>query len=403
MNDRVTSSELTAFETKQCSRCSLVLPLDRFGRKRTERDGLQKWCRTCRSEHGAALYAADAQRYRATQNARRARDPERHRARQRAYREAGREEREAARKARPPRPKGPRPLDRLIFTCRGYEDHEVAARAAKCIRTRSLTPRESERWAARLQIEVARGTYRCGPCTRGEMTITQQESKLRWVTRERIYTGTQRRRLLRDHAKELFPKFVAKADEMRPLSHTQPTDAAKENTARGQIVKLWSGRPDDRVSGRLGSDAGLPAVSVPCCYGCGTLAPHRLTQRRHGFGHRECWYTWQRSSDGRRWRADRARGIVRGPRSWEGYVALGPGRPKSDQRRAFGWAIQCYGGGVSFREVARRDSVDVKSVRQAVERIMAALPPIERVHRAYRRHIEMLLEAKGRINPSPLP
>lgn len=40
--------------TKICSKCRQDLPLDHFGKNRSEADGLQRWCRACRKAHADA-------------------------------------------------------------------------------------------------------------------------------------------------------------------------------------------------------------------------------------------------------------------------------------------------------------------------------------------------------------
>ena len=45
---------------KRCSKCGEVKPLSEFTKDKGNRDGLDYWCRACKSKHAAAYYRSEA-------------------------------------------------------------------------------------------------------------------------------------------------------------------------------------------------------------------------------------------------------------------------------------------------------------------------------------------------------
>ena len=48
---------------KRCPRCSESLPKDMFGKRKQSKDGLDSWCKPCRTAHHRAWVALNKERY----------------------------------------------------------------------------------------------------------------------------------------------------------------------------------------------------------------------------------------------------------------------------------------------------------------------------------------------------
>ena len=287
---------------------------------------------------------------------------------------------------------------RTTFTCDGYDDHGARRHAPRCPRQIQLRPgdirnrhSQSKRYHQsrhaqyvvpnwdRPFLDEMTGRYRSLACASASVRIAQTEARLGKFSGERIRSRSQRREVLSTMMSTIMTEKrqqqMTQAARDTILASGGWGEQVRRAIAAGQLARAWSQRP-------------LPAwTSVGRCIFCRRLTLQgRPTDR--GLYHRPCFYTWSSTPEGRHFQSRVSRGLTADlPRPHPTR-----GRPESAAtlKRHFAWAIQHHLGGESFRQIARKENIGDRAVREGVERILALLPEPERLATRFRRTVQLL-------------
>ena len=280
--------------------------------------------------------------------------------------------------------------------CEGTK--EFVRSAALALRTYRADPRDSDR-----------GSWVCRPCQALERG-TEYKYRLACKLRSRPAGYEELLQMMRDSTDRKIPgrqpKFVAQQGNAEALITARRAGRgglAGPAKSRAMLVAAWRRR--DRA-GRWTP----PAVELDLCPVCGKLL---MRETRPGAkavrAHQSCWWSFQRSDEGREWMAAYMRQARTGRRiSGAERPVLRPGRSgkrSSPERltRDFGWTVRQLLGNETFVELARSENLTDDAIRKAVNRIVELLPPIDIAGRTMRRYLVAFDEARGLTPQAPRP
>jgi DNA-binding XRE family transcriptional regulator len=291
-------------------------------------------------------------------------------------------------------------VERIEFTCVGYQDHNATLHARTCPRTMRLRPCDAN--ARQLlkdnglesRFDVSAKTYQCNRCASTERLLANKERELRTLAKKfphidvpRIRRREQRIKLLRDHHVEMSPNFKP-TREAQKLGHRNFAQMGAEG-------KTWPKMTKANLIRRWWRDELPKRIRFGICIVCKKIAI-TYSPREPRF-HWACHQQWESTPEGKNFQSLRVRGQE---------ARLPPpkrGRPVTEDslKEAYSWAIRYYFRDISFDEIAGQNNLSPKAVELKVKSIIERLPAPDLVSARFRKPIELLLDASG-MAPSHL-
>lgn len=285
-------------------------------------------------------------------------------------------------------------VERIEFTCVGYQDHNATRYARTCPRTIKLRPCDvsSRQWWKRRLVnsafDVSSRTYQCNGCAGAERLHSAEEKVLKVLevrkhpgkNIEKIRTRQQRLELRRVHHREFSPNFKAsrEAQELGRRRFIQNAAAGKKYPKKtiANLKRHWGG---DNLPKR---------ICLGICIVCGKFIPTMNSRDPHF--HKACHQEWERTPEGRHYQSLKIRGkeasLVARKRK--------PGRPvDTDVFVPYLWTVQYCAGGKSFRQIAKENKVDHTTVRDRVSWLLSRTPDPSLVAARFRPTMRLFLAA----------
>jgi hypothetical protein len=287
-------------------------------------------------------------------------------------------------------------VERIEFTCVGYQDHDATLHARTCPRTMQLRPSDvsSRQWIKKRfpdsRFDVYTKTYQCNSCAGAERLIAWTEEELNKARAKKypdlntkilgkIRTREKRLELRRAHHSDVSPNFKAtrEAQERGRKNFAQMGAEGKTwpKMTKANLIRRWSGKA-------------LPKrIRFGLCIVCEKIAMTYGPEEPRF--HSACHQKWQTSPEGKTFQSLRVRGLD------ANLPPPPPGRPVTEEnlKRSYSWAIQHYLAEKSYREISQQNGLSHPSVIERVESLIAQLPTPNLVGTRLRGSIELLLDA----------
>lgn len=295
-------------------------------------------------------------------------------------------------------------VQRIAFTCIGYQDHDATRHALKCRGTIYLRPsdvnarlRLKERFPnSRFSLDTP--SYQCNRCGSTERLIAAQGEMLREIeTKETGSKKSQVKTRKREDRLELFQKHRHRLKLRRGFTREEQERGRQrhaDNAAMGRrypkktkanLIRRWSG-------------LNLPKeVRFGQCIVCDKLV---MTFSDVAKFHRRCHQEWEGTEKGRHFQSLK----VRGEKVSLPAGKSGPGRRVTEEslKRSYSWAVEYYLGEKSLRDIAKENGVHFTSVRERIDFIIEKLPDPELSGSRFRRAIQLLLNAASEAPSQPI-
>jgi DNA-binding XRE family transcriptional regulator len=295
-------------------------------------------------------------------------------------------------------------VERIEFTCVGYQDHDAHLHARTCPRTMQLRPSDVN---ARQRLkdnglkslfDVSAKTYQCNSCAGAGRLLAAKERELREVLAKKfphtnvpkIRSREQRIKLLRDHPVEISPNF-------KPTREAQ--ERGRQNFARNAAAgKTWPKMTKANLIRRWSGKALPKRIRFGLCIVCEKIAMTYGPEEPHF--HWVCHQNWQTTPEGKSFQSLKVQGLEASlpPRKAQ--------RPVTEEslKRSYSYAVKHYLAGKSYREVAKDDGVHFTSVKEQIEFLIKKLPAPNLVAARFRPSIELLVDAnRKKLSPLKFP
>lgn len=272
-------------------------------------------------------------------------------------------------------------VERIEFTCVGYQDHNASHRHANgCPKKIQLRPSDVN---ARLRLkkqfpnsrfDVASRTYQCNRCAGAGRLLAWQEEALQGFLGkkylERIRSRQDRIRLLRDNYRRISPNF-------KPTREAQEKGRRRyaENAARG---KRYPKKTIANLRRHWGGDNLPKRMRLGICIVCNQFIPSMNSRDPHFHG--PCHREWERTPEGRRYQSLK----IRGKEASLAAPRRGCPVDKDALIAVYYWTVQSFAAGKSFRQIAKESNVDHTTVGDRVFWLLSRTPDPNLVEARFR-------------------